>query len=428
VSAHPEGSVVRAPLVLAALLAVFAVNYMDRQILAILIEPVKHDLQLSDTQAGLLYGFAFAVFYSLLGIPIARLADRSSRMRIITGSLVLFSAMTMVCGLAVSYWQLLLARIGVAVGEAGTNPASHSIIADLYPVKHRSTAMAIFALGPHLGIVLSFVVGGLAAEWLGWRQTFLITGALGLIVAPLAARALRHLPQAAASSDAQSESLSVVVRGLLRHRSIRHIFAGATIVSLNVSILMGWLPSLLIRSHHFSVASVGLLLAVVLGLAGGVGTLLGGVIADQLGKRNPGARLLSVAGAFLIAIPAWAVALGEQTTFMTFAGLTLGGMLVAVHLGPSFAMVQSLARPGSRALAAALLLFAANLVGAGLGPLAVGMISDALAADQGADSLRLALWIVLPVYLWAAFHYWMAARSIARDLHDAADAVDAIAT
>ena len=164
----------------------FALNFMDRQILAVLAEPIKRDLALSDTQLGLLYGLAFAVFYSTLGIPLARLADRFDRARILTWSVALFSLMTALCGVAASYWQLLLARIGVGVGEAGTNPPSHSMIADLYPVDRRSTAMAIFALGPCLGVLLGFLVGGWLGQILGWRAAFLVAGVAGLVVAAAA--------------------------------------------------------------------------------------------------------------------------------------------------------------------------------------------------------------------------------------------------
>lgn len=164
---------------LAILLLVFAVSFMDRQLLAILIEPIRKELAFSDAAAGLLYGFTFVVFYTVLGIPIARAADRSNRVRIIIWSLALFSALTAVCAWAGSYWHLLLARIGVGVGEAGTGPASHSLIADLYPLERRATAMGIFAMGPHLGILMGFLVGGFVGEAFGWRAPFLVAGLAG---------------------------------------------------------------------------------------------------------------------------------------------------------------------------------------------------------------------------------------------------------
>ena len=414
-------STARASGILAILGAVFAVNYMDRQILALLIEPIRYDLHLSDTQAGTLYGFAFALFYSTLGIPIASLADRSSRVRIIAGSLALFSVMTAVCGMAVSFWQLLLARVGVAVGEAGTNPPSHSIIADLYPVERRSTAMALFSLGPHAGILLGFAVGGLSAQWLGWRLTFVAAGVFGLVLLPVALFVLTEpAREPLASVQAAGGSVVVTVKALWRHRSLRHLFAAVSVSSIAVAVTTGWLPSFLIRSHRFSVASAGLLLALILGVVGAAGTLLSGVLADRLGKRNPGARLHCVAVGSLVAIVAWAIVLGSEQPPLMITGLMIGGALVAFHLGPSFAMVQTLAPPGSRALAASLLLFVGNLVGVGIGPLAVGALSDVLVARYGVDSLRIAMLLVLPVYLWAACHYFAAAKTVASDMREIA--------
>lgn len=410
--------------VLAILLAVFAVNYMDRQILAILIEPIKAELGLTDTQAGVLYGFTFALFYSTLGIPIARIADRADRVGIILGSLTLFSIMTAVSGLVVSYWQLLLARIGVAVGEAGTNPPSQSIIADLYPLPRRTRAMAIFTLGPHVGVLLSFAIGGLAAHWWGWRAAFVIAGILGLIVAILGKIWLRE-PSRTADVATGGASMAIVMRELWRHRSIRHIFAGAAVVSTAVAIVMGWTPAFLIRTHELDVASVGLLLALVLGVLGAFGTLAGGILADALGKTHPGARLKSVAIGLLVMTPAWAVALQSTDTRVAIVGLVTGGALVAIHVAPSYAMVQSLAPINGRALAASLLLFVANVLGVGFGPVVVGWVSDVLEPRYGAESLGIAmLFVLLPVYAWGACHYYIAGDAIARDLENNASSAD----
>ena len=406
-----------APRILAILLLVFAINHLDRHIVAILIEPIKADLQLSDTQAGLLYGFTFALFYSVLGIPIARLADRANRSRIIVVSLMLFSVMTAACGIAASYWQLLLARVGVGVGEAGTNPPSHSMIADLYPLERRTTAMAIFALGPHVGLILAFVAGGSLAQSLGWRGALLAAGCCGLAVAAIAKLLLRE-PAREIPPSAQPREASILdaARSLWQHRSIRHIFAGCTIVSIPVAVLLGWLPSFLVRSHGYSVADAGLLLALTTGVIGGVGTLLSGVLADRLARRDPAIRMRCVAVACLVAIPAWATVFANFGASSMLVGVALGSALIAFHLAPSFAMVQSLAQPNHRALAAALLLFVANLVGTGFGPVIVGTLSDLLAAEHGRESLRLGLLIVLPLYLWSAYHFEAAARVIGSDL------------
>jgi predicted MFS family arabinose efflux permease len=399
---------------------VFAINFMDRQILAILVEPIKHDLGLSDTQVGLLYGLAFAVLYTTAGIPIARYADRGNRARIINGSLVLFSLMSAACGLATTYWQLLLARIGVAIGEGGTGPPSQSIISDIYPVGQRSTALAIFSLGPHIGLILGFLLGGWVAQLWGWRAAFLVAGLAGLLFASVS---FRHLNDPSASraelpKRAQPPVLRSTLAVAFRCSSMRQIFFGASLFSIAVYALVAWLPSLLIRTHEMSIGAAGSVLALVLGLLGGAGTLAGGMSADHLGRRDAAWRLRIIAIVLLVMAPAWALVCFETRTAVMLVFLVLSGALLGFYLGPTFAMVQSLVEPGMRATAAALLILCSNVVGLGFGPIAVGALSDALSPHFGQDSLRLALLIVPPLCIWAAYHYHLAARTIAADLED----------
>ena len=401
----------------------FALNFMDRQILAVLAEPIKRDLGLSDTQLGLLYGLAFAVLYSTVGIPLARLADRFDRARILTWSVALFSLMTALCGAATSYGQLLLTRVGVGVGEAGTNPSSHSMIADLYPIERRSTAMAIFATGPCVGVLLGFLVGGWLGQILGWRAAFLIAGVAGLVVAAAAHLRLKDPGRFGAQGVIERSHAMpgprAVWRALWQHAAMRHLFLGASVSSVAAYAAIGWLPAFLIRSHGMSVSAAGTALALTMGIVGGAGTLVGGLFADRLGKRNAAWRLRIVAIACLAAIPAWLAMLVEADSAATLALLVPCGALLAFYLGPTFAMVQSLAEPRMRAVTAALLQLAMNLIGLGLGPVVVGVLSDALQPAHGADSLRLALLVVPPVYLWAAYHYEAAARTISADLRRA---------
>lgn len=404
------------PLTLALLAAVFAVNFMDRQIVAILSEPIKHEFALSDAQVGLLYGLAFAVVYSTAGIPIARWADRADRARVINASLVLFSLMTLACGLAASYAQLLLARIGVAVGEGGTNPPSHSLIADLYPESRRGTAMAVFALGPNAGILLGFAFGGVIGQAWGWRAALLAAGAAGLAVAGLTTWLLKDPPRKAAAQDPAPGSLARCVRELFRRRSMRHLFIGAAVMSIAAYAAIGWLPAFLIRSHGLGTAAAGTVLAILLGVLGGLGTLAGGVLADRLGARDAAWRLRVVAVALLAAVPFWPAALLVAPPAAAIACLVFPAAVLGFYLAPTFAAVQSLADPAMRALAAALLLLAGSLVGLGLGPLLVGVLSDALRLAHRADSLRLALLVVVPLFLWSATHYYAASRSLAADL------------
>jgi MFS family permease len=406
------------PRILAILLIVSAVAYMDRQILAILIEPIKHELNLSDTQAGLLYGFTFAAFFALLGVPIAKRTDRANRSRIIVLSLLLFSTMTVLCGLAVNYWQLLAARVGVGVGEAGTNPASQAIIADLYPLQRRSGAMAVFATGPHVGIVLGFLIGGLLASFVGWRQAFVVAGCLSLAVTVLVKVFLREPQQAVTASVGVASVVSVrsVAAALWQHTSVRHIFAGAAIGNIATAALTGWLASFLVRSHGWSIGAVGTFLSLVLGVIGGAGVVVGGWLADRMGMRAARWRLQIPAIAMLISVPCWAMVFAAIGMPATLMGLIVGAALLTFHTGPTFALVQSAVPPPMRPLAAALLLLVVSLIGFGFGPLLIGRLSDVFAATHGADSLRVALLAVPLLYAWAACHYYAAARALRLDL------------
>jgi predicted MFS family arabinose efflux permease len=398
---------------LALLLAVFAVNFMDRQIVAILSEPIKAEFGLSDAQLGLLYGFAFAVVYSTAGIPLARWADRADRARVVNASLALFSAMTLACGLAASYAQLLLARIGVGIGEGGTNPASHSLISDLYPEAARGTAMGIFALGPNVGILLGFGFGGFIGQAWGWRAALVAAGASGLLVLGLTSWLLKDPVRASARQAPAGSRLLDCLRLLFRHPSMRHIFIGGSVASIAAYAAIGWLPAFLIRSHGLGTAAAGAVLAVLLGVLGGLGTLAGGVLADRAGARAPAWRLRVVGVAFLAVLPFWPAALLVAGPIPAIACLALPSAALCFYLAPTFAAVQSLADPAMRALAAALLLLTGSLVGLGLGPLLVGLLSDALQPAHGAESLRLALLVVLPLYLWSAAHYFAASRTLA---------------
>jgi predicted MFS family arabinose efflux permease len=405
-------SLVSPRVTLGLLLAIYALNFTDRQLVAVLSEPIKHELGLSDAQVGLLYGLAFAVVYSFAGIPMARWADRGDRARVINVSLLVFSAMTVACGLAVTYAQLLLARVGVALGEGGTNPASHSLIADLYPEARRGSAMAVFALGPSAGILLGFIFGGVIGQAWGWRGALVAAGLAGLGLAMLTSWALKDLPRTAARDDSGLHGL----RQLFVHASMRNIFIGGALASVAAYAAIGWLPAFLIRSHGMGTAAAGTVLGLLLGALGAVGTLGGGVLADRLGARNRAWRLRFVAVAFLAVAPMWPIALLVSHPVAAIATLAIPAAVLCAYLAPTFAAVQSLAPPGMRALAAALLLMVGSLVGLGLGPLLVGALSDALRPAHGADSLRLALLVVVPVYLWSAAHYFAASRTLAADL------------
>jgi predicted MFS family arabinose efflux permease len=409
----------RRTLTLVLLGAVFAVHFLDRQILAILIQPIKAELGLSDTALGLLSGFAFTVFFSTIGLLIARLADRADRARIITWSLAVFSAMTAMCGLATGFWQLFAARVGVGVGEGGTSPASHSLIADLFPTRERAAAMAAYTTGPHLGLVLAFGAGGWLGQMVGWRVTFVLVGVIGLALALVTRFGLRDPRTGAPRGHAMpGPSVSEVVRSLLHSRALRHLVAGTTLATAATLGLVSWLPALLARVHSMSLAQAGIFLALTFGVAGAAGTYVFGRIADRVSIVDVRRKPLVVAGCQAVLAALWLSALLVEERGIALAMFVVPCAFVGAFFGPALALVQDVVDPRARAVAAAVLLLVANLIGASIGPLAVGVLSDALASWAGPQSLRYAL-LAMPVLLaWSAFHFARTAPALVRELRE----------
>lgn len=407
--------------VLFVLTAVYVSNYVDRQILSILLEPIKHTFDLSDTQLGFLSGISFAIFYATLGIPIAFRADRGNRRSIITLATLVFSLMTAVCGLAQSFVQLALARIGVGIGEAGSSPPSHSILADLYRPHERATAMAIFALGVNVGILIGFLAGGWINELFGWRAAFLVVGVPGLLLALLVRATVRepsrgHSEGRGHEAGAAAPPLADAFRLFWRVRSLRHIAAGAALNSFVGYGAVAWLPAFLIRSFGMSTGDVGTALALIIGIVGGAGTFLGGYFADRLGRRDVRWNVWLVAACVGGATPfAFGVFLARDV-FTALSCFLVPAAVGALYLGPCLAMVQGLVPLRMRTVASAVLLFVINIIGLGLGPQMVGLLSDLFAPRFGEESLRYALLTAGLVNVWAALHFFLAGRTLARDL------------
>jgi predicted MFS family arabinose efflux permease len=401
------------------LAAVFAVHFLDRQILAILIPPIKTDLGLSDTALGFLSGFAFTAFFSTVGLVIARFADRANRARIITWSLVAFSVMTAMCGLVTGFWQLVAARVGVGMGEGGTNPASHSLIADLFPMRARAAAMATYSIGPHIGLVLAFGLGGWLGQTVGWRATFVIVGAIGIVLALITRIGLRD-PRNPTRRDRElpPPSSSEVVRSLLHSRVLRHLFAGGTLATAGALGLVTWLPALLTRVHGMSLTQAGVFLALAFGVGGATGTYLFGHVADIVSIADARRKPRILAGCQLLLAALWLAALLVQDRDIALAMLVVPCVLTGAYVGPTLALVQDVVDPRARAFSAAVLLLVVNFVGASLGPLAVGMVSDALVAFAGPQSLRYALLATPVLLVWSGFHYARATNGLARELRE----------
>jgi predicted MFS family arabinose efflux permease len=404
---------------LALLCAVYVVNFVDRQILAILLQSIKQDLQLSDTQLGLLSGTAFGIFYATLGVPIARIADRVSRKWVIATCLALWSAMTALCGTALGFLSLLVYRTGVGVGEAGGSPPAHSLISDYFPPERRATALAIFSLGVPFGILVGFLAGGWLNEALGWRLAFVVVGLPGVVLALVVALTLREPPRGHSeglTSGGAPPSALQVVAFLWESRSFRHLsFASGLYAFVGYSVI-SWAPSFLIRSHGMSAAEAGTWLSLIIGIGGGIGNYAGGVIADRWAERDPRGRVLLPALALALALPLSVGIFVTDSAGVALALLVAPTALGLMYQAPTFAVTQFLATPRMRATAAAVLLFVINIIGLALGPWTTGALSDALEPRTGADSLRWALCIVSLLLAWSALHFWAASRTLRADL------------
>lgn len=408
--------------VLVMLTLVYTFNFIDRQILVILQEPIKADLGLSDAQLGLLTGFSFALVYVTAGIPIAWLADRANRRNIVAASLAFWSLMTAMSGLVQNYGQLLVARLGVGVGEAGGTPPAHSMISDYFPPSSRGTALSFYSMGIYIGVLFGFAAGGWIAENFGWRNAFFVIGIPGILYAFAVLWVVKepkrgHFDPAGAGAPAQS-SLSETMAGLRRRPTFWYLSVGCAF-SAFVSYGNGnFMPSFLMRNHGLSLTEVGVILGLISGLSGATGTFLGGYMADRLATRDMRWYLwIPILGGLSAMIPAYYTLLGENTTFIV-AAMIPSQILSALYLGPCIATCHNLVSPGMRAMASAILYFVLNLIGLGLGPLTVGILSDFYTEPFGDDNLRYAMASVLSIGFLGVYFLWMGTRSLNRDLEE----------
>ena len=413
--------------VLGVLCLAYVVNVMDRSVLGALLEPIRHEFEATDTQLGLLGGLAFALFYATLGIPIAALADRTSRRNVVAVCAALWSAMTALCGAASSFGWLLAARIGTAVGEAGGTPPSHALISDYFPLSRRATALSIFALGVPIGGMLGNFLGGWGNELFGWRYAFVITGLPGIAVALLVRFTVREPPRGHSDASLSSAPLMAappIRQALLylwRRPSFRHMSFAAALHSVVWYAGSSFNNSFFIRVHHMSTGEAGSWVALLLAI-GGAGTMLGGYFADSLSVSCGDRR-------WYMWVPGYATLAMVPFQFFAYLGSSLGVVipsfsimliLGSMFFGPSFAMSQGLATLRMRAVSTSLVLFLQTLIGLGLGPFLVGVISDHLKPTAGAHSLAYGLVTVGLVNIWAAVHYFRGARTLRADLDLAA--------
>jgi predicted MFS family arabinose efflux permease len=401
--------------ILLALTVSYAIAFIDRQVLAILQESIRKELHLSDSQLGLLTGFSFALFYALLGLPLGRLADRWNRRNVIAISMVLWSAMTAITGYAQNFLHLLLARIGVAVGEAGVSPSSSSIISDLYPSRHRATAMAFYTIGTQIGTLLGFSLGGWLNDAVGWRAAFLLAGLPGLA---LALFLLMFVKEPARATPLQgSASFSDGIRDLVAHRTIRRLAPAIAVSALVAYVPFSWAAPYLIRVHHLSTVEVGIWLALASGIGGIIGSLGSNFIADRLGVRDARwylwlpAIVASLNAPFLWA--AFAVPSGSFARALLLFPFAFGSM----YAGATLSVVHRIAAPRFRATSTALFYLITNIFGIGLGTWLIGIASDLLKPRFGSASLKYALLSIVPLAAFiTAVLYVFASRTINEDV------------
>lgn len=404
---------------LSVLVVVYTFNFIDRQILSILLEPIKADLGLSDSALGLLTGFAFALFYATLGIPIARYADRSNRRNLIALALAIWSGMTALSGLAQNFWHLLAARIGVGVGEAGCSPPAHSMIADYFPATNRATALGIYSLGIPFGILFGFVAGGWLNEIFGWRVAFFVVGVPGLLLALLVRFTLREPPRGMAEGrvdETEQPTIMETFRYLWGKRTFRHMAMGGALTAFVGYGVVTWVPSFLIRSYGMTTGEVGTYLGLILGIPGGIGIALGGYLADRYGRHDTRWYLWVVTASLVLAAPFSVGVYLSGSAMASLLFLIIPVMLGNFYQATTFSQTQGLVTLRMRSVAAAVLLFILNIIGLGAGPQFVGILSDMLNNQFGDESLRYSLLIFSFVNLWAAYHYYQAGKTLDDDL------------
>ena len=405
--------------VLGVLFFVYVFNFIDRQILSILLEDIKLELGVSDTAMGFLTGIAFAIFYTFAGIPIARWADVGVRRSIIAMGLTLWSLMTAASGLAQNFTQLLIARIGVGVGEAAGSPPAHSIIADYFPPERRATALSLYNMGISVGILFGFLVGGWISEFFGWRLAFFVVGLPGVALALVVRFTVREPVRGASEGVTQVEDPDPVMKVfafMWSLRSFRHLAIASGLHAFAGYGFAQWAPTFLRRVPDLGAGETGTYLGLIIGLGGAAGNLAGGVLCDRLGRRDARWYMWVPAISCMLVIPfVVGFLLLDSLTFALFSyipGVVLGSMWLA----PIIVSAQVLVKLRMRAVASAILLFILNLIGLGLGPQLVGVLNDLLASSFGDEAVRYSLLLANFTTGWAAIHFFLAARSFREDI------------
>ncbi|ATE65134.1 spinster family MFS transporter [Rhizorhabdus dicambivorans] len=383
---------------------------LDAKLPFILVESIKHDLSLSDTQIGLITGPAFSLTYAIAAIPIAKFSDRGVRVHIISGAIVLWSALTALGGFALGIMTLVLSRTGVAIGEAALLPASHSIIADYTDKASRPKAIAIYSLGLAIGAFLALSLGGYLNDRFGWRATLFIIGASGLAISLLVFITVRE-PKRDWTTGAR-ESPKGDILSLFRNKPVRNLILGGTLVGIGAGALSGWAPAYIMRTFHLTATETGATYGAIAGAVGVIGILCGGFVAGWFAQRAPRNTFYLLAICLLVAMVAQMGSLltGSYGLFIVLSAVST--LLLASYIAPTYATVQTLVDPGARSFAAAVTLFSINGVGFAAGAFFCGWLSDLLRPHYGTNSLKIALLILSVFLFWSAVHYILVGRHL----------------
>jgi len=408
--AQPRGGV----FVLIMLILVYILNFLDRQIISILAVPIKTEFHLSDAQMGWLGGLAFGSLYSILAIPAAWIADRFSRRWIMTAALVCWSGFTAFCGMAGSFGQLFIARMGVGIGEAGGVAPAYSLISDYFPPKSRARALAVYSLGIPIGAAAGTYIGSLFNNW---RNAFLIVGALGVLIAPLFLFIVRE-PKRTTTATEKAPGIFATAGIAFAKPTFWLLSVAAGCSSLVGYGLLFWLPSFLVRTFGFDLPHVGRFIGLITLIGGVIGITLGGVLADALGQKRKAAYPMIPALAFIISAPMYAMGVLVKSPDEVFWLFIIPQALGLMWLGPVITAVQHLGPARSRSQMSALFLLINNLIGLGAGPYFFGKMSDLLRPVYGADSIKYAFIAGLGFYLLAALLFLIAAFRIRKDWVD----------
>lgn len=409
------------------LMVISTLCILDRQIMNILAESIKRDLHLSDAELGMMTGLAFALLYAILGIPVARFADRhrTNRAKLVAVSLIVWSAMTALCGVAQNFGQMFAARVGVGAGEAGSTPPSHSLISDLVPPRKRAAALSFYGFGHPLGIMLGMALGGGLADLFGWRGAFLLLGVPGIVIGLIAWVAVpepRKLARAFSKGAVPAEHVHPSLRSVLAEigasRAFRYLLAAMVIVTFISTGRQVWQAVFLIRVHGLSPGIAGLWLGLMYGVSQGVGTWLGGACATWFGSIRRQHTLTATVIGLVVSIPLSLLSYWVADWRLSIALMLGYGIAVGLTYGPTFSCLQGLVRPGSRGAAVALFLLVQNFLGLGFGPMLYGVVSDLLRPEYGVESVRYVLYLSILLVPAAAWCFWRASTALDAELRD----------